>query len=498
MPARYEPLAPIAHGGMARLELARIRGEQGFEKYVAIKRILPQWAQEADFVAMFTDEARLVAKLDHPNIVHVYDFDRDDEGFFIAMEYIHGPSLLGLLRSAASRGEPVPLRHVVSIGMAIAAGLGHAHTRRDAHGRPLDIIHRDVSPTNVLVTYDGGVKLVDFGIAKAVSNKHATHGNARKGKVAYMSPEQCKAAPLDARSDLFALGSVLYELATGRRAFSGNDELALMNAIVNHDVQPPRSLRPQIPEALDAIIVQLLQRRVDDRPDTARDVERALEDLEGLKPSRSALGDWVAEVFGRRPLPWEAVPTDTQGPVSAVATGDDGETTRAVGPGAAVDSGSGVRSVAASPPTVTRTRPRPAWPWVVGGVALLGALGFGVAGRGDDGPASSRAPADERPTAEVKPEDAKASQAVVPEDGEPPGPAPAKTEPAVVSPPAASPAAAVQLSPPTPSRPVKNRRRNKKRPSPRPPSDVDVSTPPPPVTVEPLDPDGLAPRSHRD
>lgn len=294
---------------MAELFLARATGLQGFAKIVVLKRILPQLAGDPEFVAMFLDEARLAAQLDHANVVGVHDIGRDHEEYFFTMEYLHGEDVRAILRATSQASTRVPLEHALAIVAGVARGLQHAHERIGLDGKPLGLVHRDVSPTNVLVTYDGGVKLVDFGIAKAASSQHATRPSTRKGKTSYMSPEQCRGRVLDARSDVFALGVVLWEITTGRRLFRGDDEFAVMNQIVNLGADPPSRYVEDYPEALEAIVVRALAQDPDERYPSARAL---LEDLEEfahahrLRLSTTKLGEWLTGLMGPKPLPWES------------------------------------------------------------------------------------------------------------------------------------------------------------------------------------------------
>src|SRR6185436_8888651 len=216
---RYELIRRLAVGGMAEIYLARLPGVglEGFEKLVVIKRILPQHALDPELLRMFLDEARLSATLTHPHVTEVYDFGTDGEAPFFAMEYVLGSNLRELMKAHAA---PLPLAQAVGIVAAAAAGLHYAHEKRGPGGEPLHIVHRDVSPSNVLVSYDGAVKVSDFGIAKWTLQRTQTQEGALKGKFAYMSPEQCRGKPLDARSDVFALGTILYELTTGVGPFA--------------------------------------------------------------------------------------------------------------------------------------------------------------------------------------------------------------------------------------------------------------------------------------
>jgi serine/threonine protein kinase len=219
---QYELLERIASGGMAELFRARRSGVEGFQKIVAIKKILPHIAGNDEFITMFADEAKLAAQLNHPNIVHIFDLGKiESGGYFIAMEFVEGRDLRAILKSAREIGQPLPVPLSIYIACKIAAALDYAHRRRESDGRELKIVHRDVSPQNILISYEGDIKLCDFGIAKAASKASQTESGALKGKVRYMSPEQAWGKPIDRRSDLFSLGAVLFEMLTEQPLFRG-------------------------------------------------------------------------------------------------------------------------------------------------------------------------------------------------------------------------------------------------------------------------------------
>ena len=266
---------------MAELYLARSRGIEGFEKVVVLKRILPQFAQNRDFVTMFLDEARLSATLQHPNIAQVHDIGQWHGSYFFTMEYINGQDIRGILQAAARRHQRIPLAQALTMVAGAAAGLHAAHDKRSLDGRPLKIVHRDVSPSNVLISYDGAVKVVDFGVAKAAQRQTETQAGTLKGKIAYMSPEQCLGKPLDRRSDIFSLGILLYELTTGRRLFKGEAEFAVMQRIVNEDVTPPSHLVASYPPDLEKIVVKALARDRDERYASAQDLQLDIESFAG-------------------------------------------------------------------------------------------------------------------------------------------------------------------------------------------------------------------------
>jgi serine/threonine protein kinase len=260
---------------MAEVFLARTTGIEGFERYIVIKQIRAEQARDAQHVRMFLDEARLAAALHHHNIVQVHDVGEAHGEYFFAMEYVHGKDVQKLLERAHSLDERVPLEHVLTIMTAAAAGLHHAHEQRDADRNSLHIVHRDVSPANILIGFDGSVKVTDFGVAKAAHQTARTQSGVLKGKVAYMSPEQCNSSTIDRRSDVFALGIVLYELVTTRHLFAADNDFLTMTQIVRGGVHPPSIYWPEIPVALERIIMKALSLSPDDRYATADDFRRA-------------------------------------------------------------------------------------------------------------------------------------------------------------------------------------------------------------------------------
>jgi serine/threonine protein kinase len=306
---KYELVRQIAIGGMAELYLARTVGIEGFEKLVVIKRILPQYAANDSFVAMFVNEARLAATLQHPNVAQVYDIGVDAGEYFFAMEYIHGEDLDHVAQQAQLRRETIPLDASLTLVAHLCAGLHYAHERIGPDGTPLAIVHRDVSPSNVLVSYDGSVKLVDFGIARATSRTTSAHGGL-KGKIAFMSPEQCRAdTTLDRRSDLYSIGTLLYQLTTGRLPFSGETDYAILNQIVNVDVAPPRSFVPTYPESLERIVLRALARDPAQRYSSALELQGALEDFahdSRLRVSPRVLARLMSVLFPSRLAEWDA------------------------------------------------------------------------------------------------------------------------------------------------------------------------------------------------
>jgi serine/threonine-protein kinase len=247
----YELVRLLAQGGMADVYLAR---QRGLDRLVAVKVLNAQRAADQDASTMFMDEARLAGMLDHGNLASVYGVDVADGEPFLAMEYVHGADLREILSKAEEQQRAIDYDCALSIVAGAAAGLDHAHRRCDPAGRPLHLVHRDVSLTNIMVSYEGAVKVIDFGIASSAASVHTTQPGIVRGKAAYMSPEQCMGKPVDLRTDVFALGIVLYELTTGRRCFNGETDFERMLAVVRGDYVPPSVLIPDFPLALEQVI----------------------------------------------------------------------------------------------------------------------------------------------------------------------------------------------------------------------------------------------------
>ena len=297
---KYTLLKRIATGGMAEIFRARQRGVDGFEKDVVIKRILSNHAQNEELNSMFLDEARIAANLNHPNIAQIFDLGHSKSGHFIAMEYARGVDLRRICAQGIAESNFLPLSHALKIMIEVCNALAYAHEHKNASGAPAQIVHRDVSPTNILVTYDGNIKLVDFGIAKAAHKATVTRIGQIKGKFGYMSPEQARGEPLDHRTDIFAVGINLYEITLGRRLFRGESEVAMLEAIERCYVTPPREHEPRYPEKLEAIIMKALARRPEERYSNARALQMALESFQaeaGLHSSSGMLASYMRLLF---------------------------------------------------------------------------------------------------------------------------------------------------------------------------------------------------------
>jgi eukaryotic-like serine/threonine-protein kinase len=304
---RYEVITHLATGGMAQIYLARQTGLGSFERHVVLKTILRERASDQRFVMMFLDEAKLAATLNHQNVAQVYEVDQADGAYFMAMEYVHGENARAILETTLRRGWTIPLELAVMIISGAAAGLHHAHERRGKQGQPLNIVHRDVSPANIMVGYDGSVKVLDFGIAKAEERATKTVGGTIKGKYGYMSPEQCKGKQIDRRSDIFALGICLYELTTLRRAFKGNDDFETMKRIVSGDVILPSIAVPGYPRELEAIVLTAMASDPAARFQNAQELIEALDTFAvraKLTGSNTAMGRFMAQLFGSKKEPW--------------------------------------------------------------------------------------------------------------------------------------------------------------------------------------------------
>ena len=292
---RYELLGEIASGGMATVHIGRLVGPGGFGRTVAIKRLHPHLAKEAEFVAMLTDEARIAGRIGHPNIVPTLDIIACDTELFLIMEYVAGLTLAVLGKRLAEIGDRAPLPVVCTIMSGVLHGLHAAHEARDEQGRPLEVVHRDVSPQNILLGVDGTARVLDFGIAKAAGRLHTTRDGQLKGKVGYMSPEQLAGRSVDRRTDIYAASVVLWELLTGQRLFEGEDAAVVFGSVMQKKVVAPSAVVAGLPSAIDEITLRGLEREPSRRFSRARDMARALEACGPLAPV-SDVGTWMGEV----------------------------------------------------------------------------------------------------------------------------------------------------------------------------------------------------------
>ncbi len=269
-------LERLAIGGMAEVWLAKAMGAAGFEKVVAVKRILPNIAEDNEFITMFQDEARIAGQLAHANVAQILELGKISQSYFISMEYVPGVDVRTLWERVRTRGG-FPLSLACYIVSRICEGLDYAHRRKDARGKPLGIIHRDVSPQNILCSYDGDVKIIDFGIAKAASRSTRTQTGILKGKFAYMAPEQARGQAMDHRADIFAIGVILHELITGERLFRADSDFSLLEKVRKAEVQTPRAVRPDTPAELEKVVMRALAARPEDRYPYASNMQADLE-----------------------------------------------------------------------------------------------------------------------------------------------------------------------------------------------------------------------------
>jgi len=296
-------LERISAGGMAEVYRAKQTGADNFERPVAIKRILPHIARDPNFIAMFQAEAKLAVQLQHGNICQIYQLGRHEDSFYIALEYVDGRDVGAILDLHQKQNRPIPLPQACYIIRRVCEGLDYAHNKKSNQGEPLNIIHRDISPPNLLISYEGEVKLIDFGLAKAVGSSVQTQAGIIKGKLAYMSPEQVRGGPLDLRSDVFAVGIVFFELLTARRLFRRDSDLETFDAVRQCRIPRPSEINPGIPAALEQILLTSLARDLDQRYQSAGAMNEAIQEF--ALSSRNTfrgdqLGEWMRRLFARR------------------------------------------------------------------------------------------------------------------------------------------------------------------------------------------------------
>ncbi len=305
LPCKYGPyllLERVSVGGMAEVYKAKEYGVEGFERTVAVKRILPHVAEDDEFIAMFKDEAKIAVQLAHGNVAQIYNLGNEQDSFYIALEYIAGRDLRAIFQKGQQAGKPMPVPQVCYVIMKICEGLDYAHNKKDKYQRPLNIIHRDVSPPNILVSFEGEVKLIDFGVAKAAGRASRTQAGILKGKFGYMSPEQVRGMPLDRRSDVFSVGVVLFETLTGHRLFQAETDFATLEKVRAVDVPRPTSLNPEIPKPLENIIYKALAREPEQRYQSSIELHDELQAFmfaQGMFYSRKDLAGWMRTQYAR-------------------------------------------------------------------------------------------------------------------------------------------------------------------------------------------------------
>jgi serine/threonine-protein kinase len=292
---RYELYGEIASGGMATVHLGRLVGPAGFGRTVAIKRLHPHLAKEPEFVTMLTDEARVAGRIGHPNIVSTLDIVAADGEVFLVMEYVAGLTLSALMKRAAAQAERIPIGIVNTIMAGILHGLHAVHEARDENGKPLEVVHRDVSPQNIMVGVDGVARVLDFGIAKAAGRLHTTRDGQLKGKLGYMSPEQLGAGTVDRRTDIYAAAVVLWEVLAGERLFEGDDAAAVFGSVMQKRVAPPSEKNPEVPPEIDQAALRALEREPTRRFARARDMAMIIEST-GPLARTSEVGEWVSMI----------------------------------------------------------------------------------------------------------------------------------------------------------------------------------------------------------
>jgi len=296
---KYLLLERINVGGMAEIFLARSRGVHGFKRILAIKKILPTMAEDEEFIAMFVDEARIAAELSHAGIVQIFELGKFEDDYYIAMEFVHGKDLRFIQERLVRERRPITIALASWIILRICEALDYAHTKKDPSGRPLGIIHRDVSPQNVIISYEGEVKICDFGIAKAANRSQKTQAGVLKGKFGYMSPEQVRGLPLDGRSDIFTVGTLFYEMVTLERLFVGESDFSTLEKVRNADVVPPSTYNRDVPEELEEIILRALSKEVEDRFQSTAEFAEAIQAfmLNNEMSSARELSGFMKETF---------------------------------------------------------------------------------------------------------------------------------------------------------------------------------------------------------
>ncbi len=342
---KYYLLERINVGGMAEVFRAKAFGVEGFERLVAVKKILPNIAEDEEFIAMFIDEAKIAVQLQHANIAQIFDLGKVEDSFFIALEFVPGRDLRAMFDRVRQRVEVMPTQQACFIVMQVCEGLDYAHNKRDGQGQELHLVHRDISPQNVLVGFEGEIKLIDFGIAKAAGKASKTQAGILKGKFGYMSPEQVRGLPIDRRSDIFSVGIVLYELLTGERLFMGESDFSTLEKVRNVEIHPPSSYNKAIPEELERIVLKALAKDPEDRYQNAIDLHDDLQAFlytKGELYSRKDLAAWMKKMF---PAEIEEESTKAEQFRQIVAPGPAGPRKTMIGTGLAAGGMPGANTV---------------------------------------------------------------------------------------------------------------------------------------------------------
>jgi eukaryotic-like serine/threonine-protein kinase len=403
---KYRLIGELGEGGMARVYLALVTGMANFNKLVVVKQIRPHLAEDPDFVTMFLDEARLAARLNHPNVVQTNEVGAEDGVYYIAMEYLEGQTFRRVLSRLSDK---LTLTMKLRVIEEVLAGLDHAHELCDYDGTPLEVVHRDVSPHNVFVTYNGQVKVVDFGIAKAIDSSAETRTGMLKGKIGYMAPEQARGDKVDRRADIFALGVMLWEIITGQRLFKGDSEITVLHKLITHQIPRPSTVAPDVDPALEELVLRAVAAEPGERFQTAAEMSAALESWlreAGDHTSLREVGRVLAEGFATER---QRIQVLVEAQIRQ-AEEQSGEVDQLV----MLDQASQSIDLTGEPPTRTMTAAttvvlgaKPAAPakrqpllWVAIAAIVIGAIGaILILPRGDDGQVAAAPPSSAPPTA---------------------------------------------------------------------------------------------------
>jgi len=374
---RYAIHGEIAAGGMATVHLGRLHGPVGFNKTVAIKRLHDQFAKDEEFVDMFIDEARLAARIHHPNVVQTLDVVQADDHLLLVMEYVHGVQLSTLTRLAKKAGKRMPPPIVSAVVAGMLRGLHAAHEAMDEHGSPLNIVHRDISPHNVLVGVDGVPRVIDFGVAKAAGRLQQTATGQLKGKVPYMAPEQVKGQAVTRRTDLFAAGVVLWETLLGHRLFVADNDAAIISFILSRPIEPPSRVDGDVPASYDAVVMRALERDPAKRFATALEFAEAVEKC-GPIAAPTEVSAWVKQIAAEPLSKRTAIIADVES--SSALPAMSSTSARILTAPAEPTTGKSTRSRVASMMSISPDEPEPkrrgGFLWVLLGLVAMGGIGY--------------------------------------------------------------------------------------------------------------------------